>query len=358
MRSTFRVLFYIKGNAIKSNGKAPIMARITLDGKVSQFSLKCEVNPANWNPNAGKAIGKTAQIQQLNNLLDRCRAKIMHYYQELSDKDSVLTAEKIRNVFLGQDNNNETLIYLFKNQIKTMQTRANNNLVGKHQVQRYVRTCERLQFFMQEKYNISDINIKEINHSFIYDFELFLKTNYSCGHNSTIKILQLLRTVVLIAKNDGKLHIDPFANYKLSFEKTERGYLTEEELNIITNKSFSIKRLEQVRDIFLFSCYTGLSYIDVKNLTLDNIRQSFDENMWIIGKREKTNITYRVPLLEIPNMIIEKYKDSSPNGLILPVLSNQKMNAYLKEIADICGINKSLSFHLARHTFATFTLTK
>ncbi|MDR2085358.1 MAG: site-specific integrase [Bacteroidales bacterium] len=358
MRSTYKVLFYIKGNAIKSNGKAPIMARITLDGKVSQFSLKCEVNPADWNPNAGKAIGKTAQIQQLNVFLDNCKAKIYNHYREISERESVVTAEKIRNAFLGQQLNNDTLLDLFQNHIKMMKSKCENNLIGTNQVKRFERTHNRLQQYMQEKYKISDISIKEINYSFISNFEIFLKTNYGCGHNTAVKIIQHLRTVVLIAKNNGKLHVDPFVNYKFSFEKTDRGYLTENELEIIMNKHFSIKRLEQVRDVFLFSAFTGLAYIDVKSLTTDNICKSFDDNLWIIGKRIKTNVTYRVPLLDIPKIIIEKYKGNLPNGLLLPILSNQKMNAYLKEIADLCGINKKLTYHLARHSFATLILTK
>jgi site-specific recombinase XerD len=358
MRSTFKVLFYIKGNAIKSNGKAPIMARITLDGKISQFSLKCEVNPSEWNSKAGKAIGKSAQTQQLNTLLDNFRAKLIQHYREISERESLVTAEKVRNAFLCKKTSNETLLDLFNNHVKSLQEKYDKGIISKDQLKKFERTSGRLKLFMQEKYKISDIGIREVNHSFIYDFETYLKTDFNCSHNTTLKIIQQFRTVILIAKNNGWVHIDPFANYKFAFEKKERGFLTENELELIKNKQFSTKRLEKVRDIFLFSSYTGLAYIDVKNLTMENIRESFDGKLWIIGKREKTNVTFRVPILDFPMEIIEKYKNQSNDKFILPIMCNQKMNEYLKEIADLCGINKTLSFHVARHSFATLSLTK
>ena len=159
----------------------------------------------------------------------------------------------------------------------------------------------------------------------------------------------------MIARNNGILIGDPFANYKIRLEKVDRGYLTEDEIKIILKKKMVSERLEQVRDVFIFSCFSGLAYVDVANLKEDNIRKSFDGNLWIITKRQKTNTDVNVPLLDIPKMILEKYKGKLPNGKVLPIISNQKLNAYLKEIADVCGIKKNLTFHLARHTFATTT---
>ena len=163
----------------------------------------------------------------------------------------------------------------------------------------------------------------------------------------------------MIAKNNGWIYADPFANYKYHLEKSDRAFLTQQELESIMNKPFSISRLDHVRDVFLFSCFTGLAYIDVFNLRETNIREAFDGNLWIIGKRAKTNVSYNVPLLDVPKMILKKYKGTLPNGELLPIISNQKVNAYLKEIADFCGIDKLLTFHVARHTFATtVTLSK
>ena len=167
--------------------------------------------------------------------------------------------------------------------------------------------------------------------------------------------MQFFKRIILIARNNGILIGDPFASYKIRLEKVDRGYLSEDEIKIILKKKMVSERLEQVRDVFIFSCFSGLAYVDVANLKEDNIRKSFDGNLWIITKRQKTNTDVNVPLLDIPKMILEKYKGKLPDGKVLPIISNQKLNAYLKEIADVCGIKKNLTFHCLRHTFATTT---
>lgn len=358
MRSTFKILFYIKKNAIKSNGKAPIMARITLNGEIAQFSVKCEVDPADWNPKAGKANGKSASAIKLNGLLDNFRASLTQHYREITDWDSCVTAEKVRNAFLGLQTREDSLLDLFDHHVENLKAQIGKD-VSRDTYMKYLRTRNRLYDFMKYMYNISDIHLKEINHSFLCDFEVYMKTMHSCGQNTTAKFMQRLKSIILIAKSNGWIKVDPFLNYKLQFEKSEREYLTEPELEAIMKKKFPIKRLETVRDVFVFSCFTGLAYVDVFNLRESNIRTTFDESLWIIGKRVKTGVSYRVPLLDIPMRIIEKYKGTLPNDEILPIISNQKMNSYLKEIAAVCGVDKNLSFHLARHTFATtVTLSK
>ncbi len=225
--------------------------------------------------------------------------------------------------------------------------------------QKYEVTRRHLSEFIYRKYNVSDISIKEITPMFINDFELYLRTACKCGANTTAKFMQFFKRIILIARNNGTLVGDPFANYKIRLERVDRGYLTEEELKIITKKKLASERLVQVRDLFTFSSFCGLAYSDMAALTQDNIRTSFDGNLWIITKRKKTNTNVNVPLLDIPKMILKKYEGKLPNGKILPVISNQKLNAYLKEIADVCGIKKNLTFHLARHTFSTtVTLAK
>ena len=358
MRSTFSILFYIKRSALKSNGKAPIMVRITLNGEIARFSLKCEVNPDEWNPHTQRVTGKSANAVKLNGLPDNSRAIIFNHYREISEREATISAEKVKNAFLGLKTSHLSLLVSFDKHIKDLETK-----IGKEMTRitylRYVRVRNRLELFMQRKYNISDIDLREINYSFLCDFEIYLKSFYGCGHNAAMKLIKHLRTVILIAKNNGWLHADPFANYKFHNEKSDRAFLTQRELESIMNKMFSIKRLEQVRDVFLFSCFTGLAYVDVFNLREANIREAFDGNLWITGKRVKTNVTYSIPLLDVPKIILEKYKGTLPTGELLPVISNQKINAYLKEIADICGIDKLLTFHVARHTFATtVTLSK
>jgi site-specific recombinase XerD len=200
--------------------------------------------------------------------------------------------------------------------------------------------------------------MKEINNLFITDFEVYLLSTAGCNANTTAKFMQFFKRIVIIARNNGWIYADPFSNYKIRLSKVDRGYLTQDEIERIMYKKMVSTRLEQVRDIFIFSCFCGLAYIDVKNLRENNIRTSFDGNLWIMGKREKTGVSFNIPLLDVPKIILEKYKGKLRNGYVLPVLSNQKTNSYLKEIGDVCGIDKNLSFHLARHTFATLTLSK
>jgi site-specific recombinase XerD len=220
---------------------------------------------------------------------------------------------------------------------------------------KYDITYRRLASFLKEEYHVSDISLKEINHKLITDFEAYMRGICGCNANTTSKFIQRFKSIVLIARNNGWLLHDPFVNYRIKSPKVDRGYLTQEKLETIMQKEFSVKRLEQVRDIFIFACFTGLAYVDVKNLRETNVRISFDGNLWIMTKRQKTDVQSNIPLLDVPRQILEKYKGTLPNGTVLLVSSNQKMNAYLKEIGDLCGISKNLTFHLARHTFATTT---
>ena len=221
---------------------------------------------------------------------------------------------------------------------------------------KYDRCYRRIEEFMKAKYNITDIALKEINHMFITDFETYLRTVSLCNENTTAKFMQTFRMIVIMAKNNGWIYTDPFMNYKIRLKRVDRGYLTEQEIQKILKKKFPTKRLEQVRDVFIFSCFTGLSYIDIKTLKASDICISFDGKPWIMRHRQKTDTPVNVPLLKIPLAILKKYDGQLPKGELLPVLSNQKLNSYLKEIADLCGINKNITFHMSRHTFATMCL--
>lgn len=354
IKSTFKVLFYPRKDAIRKNGLAPIIARITIDGKLAQFSTKIEISPDLWSVTLGRASGFGRESQQANALLDDIKASLHRIYHEMQRRDSVVTAEKVKNEFLGITEHHDNLLDLFRKHNEDVQ-----KLVGISKsaatYQKYEVTRKHMQAFIESKYKLSDISLKEINHMFITDFEVYLLTTGRCSQNTTAKFMQFFKRIIIIAKNNGMIVGDPFSNYKIRIKKVDRGYLTEEEITKIMKKKFASQRLEHVRDIFIFSCFCGLAYIDVKNLTQENIRTSFDGNLWIMTKRQKTDTDVNVPLLKIPQMILEKYKGKLPNGLLLPIMSNQKLNSYLKEIGDLCGINKNLTFHLARHTFATTT---
>ena len=358
MRSTFKILFYVRKNYINKSGKVGIMVRITLNGEISQFSSKLDIDPKSWDTKSGKVIGKSSLANQLNATLDEIKASLIHHYREIERQESHVTAEKIRNAFLGVTVKKQMLLEVFRQHNDEM-----SKLVGigksKDTLQKYQRTYRCLESFMKHQYTINDIALKEINYSFITEFETYIRTECSCGINTTAKYIQRFKHIIIIAKNNGWIQSDPFLNYKIRLEKVDRGYLTQEELSAIMNRKFTLKRLEQVRDLFVFSCFTGLAYIDVYSLRERHIRKSFDEQLWVMKKRKKTGIQSNILLLDIPKMILKKYKEKLPDGKVLPVLSNQKMNAYLKEIADLSGIEKNLTFHLARHTFATtVTLAK
>ena len=354
MKSTFNILFYLKRNGLKANGNMPIMGRITVNGQAVQFGAKVEINPEYWSVKAGKAIGRTKEVSEVNTVLESIKASMTKIYRDLQEKENNVTPERIKNIFFGIETKHQTLLDLFKRHNEDVEKLVGINK-SKATYQKYEVTRKHLTRFIKEKYNASDISLKEIKHMFLSDFEIFLFTTCGCSSNTIAKFMQLVKRIIIIARNNGWISHDPFANYKIIIKKVDRGYLTQEEVDSIRAKKIPTKRLEQVRDIFIFACYTGLAYIDVKNLREKHIRTSFDGKLWIMSKRQKTDVSFNVPLLDAAKDIVDKYKGTLPNEAVLPVLSNQKMNAYLKEIGDICNVNKSLTFHVARHTFATTT---
>lgn len=348
MKSTFNVIFYVKKDKQKANGLYPIFTRITIDGEAARFNSKVDINIDTWDSKFGRATGRSSESYRINSLLDEIKSSLHSIYHQMQRRDNYVTAEKVKNNFLGHSEQHETLLTLFHRHNEDVKSLIG---ISKSQAtyQKYEITRKHLANFINRKYNLSDISIKEINNMFINDFEVFLMTTCRCGANTTAKFMQFFKRIIIIARNNGYIVADPFANYKIRLEKVDRGYLTEDEITIILKKKLVSERLEQVRDVFIFSCFTGLSYIDVVALKEDHIRKSFDGNMWIMTKRAKTGIDVNVPLLDIPQIILDKYKNKLPNGKLLPVISNQKLNAYLKEIADVCGIKKNLTFHTASH---------
>lgn len=356
MKSTFKVLFYLKKGSEKKNGEVMIMARITIDGKLCQFSTKQSILPENWNIAAGKAKGKDAG--RINALLEDIKASLNNIYHEQQRRDNYVTAEKVKNEFLGHSEKHETILDLFKKHNDDVK-----QLVGISKTiatyRKYEVTRRHLAEFIQSKYNISDIAINEITPMFITDFELYLRTTCKCSYNTTAKFMQFFKRIILIARNNGILIGDPFANYKIRLEKVDRGYLTEDEIKIILKKKMVSERLENVRDLFIFSCFTGLAFSDIHGLRKEHIVEDSNGVRWIRKGRQKTKIMCNIQLMEVPLKILEKYSTNEycrKHGVLFPVLCNQKMNACLKELADICGIKKTLTTHVARHTFATFAL--
>ena len=357
-KSTFRILFYVRKNQVNKEGQASIMIRLPINGNPSQFSSKLEVEPELWDVKGQKMSGSSLKARQFNSLLDDVRTSLKNHFHDIETHEAYVTAEKVRNAFLGITIRQQTLLGTFRKHNEDVQ-----KLVGISKsvatYAKYDRCMRRLEEFMQAKYRIKDIALKEISHVFITDFETYLRTESGCNENTTAKFMQTFRMIIIMAKNNGWIFADPFINYKIRLKRVDRGYLTEPEITKILKKQFTCKRLEQVCDVFIFACFTGLAYIDVRNLTKENIQTSFDGKLWIMTARQKTDTAVTVPLLKVPQAILKKYEGTQPDGRLLPVLSNQKLNSYLKEIGDLCGITKNITFHVARHTFATtMTLAK
>jgi site-specific recombinase XerD len=360
--NTFGIVFYIKRQKAK-NGKAPIYARITVDGKRVELSLKMDVDiEINWNDAKGMAKGKSEEIRSLNTYLEQVRFRLVECYQHLQLKKKLITAEAIKAQFCGGEEKEHSLL----NVIDYHNTEMKSTLEWGTQ-KNYYTTRKYVEMFLKKKLRTSDIYLSQLNYKFITDFEKFMKEyqpldhHKPCGQNTVMKHIERLRKVVNLAIKNDWLEKDPFHKFSPHFIKSTREFLSAEELNTIEVKDFKIFRLQQVKDLFVFSCYTGLAYIDVMRLTTQNITIGIDGNYWLYTNRKKTEESVRVPLLPKALEIIEKYKKHPAviqSGGILPRMSNQKLNSYLKEVADLSGIDKNLTFHLARHTFATtVTLT-
>lgn len=350
MSSTFKTLFYIRKNYLNKEKKAPIMIRVTINGKMVQFNSKLDIEPELWNPKKQEATGSGNQARKFNTLLANIKFSIQNHFHEIALEETP-TPEKVRDSFLGVTDRQMTFISLFQRHLDNLK-----NIIGKGMAKatydKYEITFRRVKEFMKSRYNLSDIPLRDIKNIFVVDFENFLIQKYDYGKNTRAKFLQRFHSVILIAKRNNWIKNDPFDNFIIGSQKVDRGYLTQVEVDAIWNKELNVTRLEKVRDAFIFACYTGLAYIDVCNLKQHNI-VTINGERWIQTRRQKTDTLVEVPLLKIPELIIEKYKGRVPGDSLIPISTNQKVNAYLKEIADLCGIQKNLSYHLARHTFAT-----
>jgi site-specific recombinase XerD len=304
--------------------------------------------------------GNSEEARSINGLLDFTRNRINEIQFELLKENKPLTIEEFKGKIQGTAERQRFLIPIFQdhnNKIKA--------LLGKEYapgtLERYETSLRHTEEFLMWKYNLKDIDILQIDHAFITDYEFFLRTVRNCANNTAVKYIKNFNKIIKICLANHWIERNPFANYKSKVKEVERVYLSEEEIQEISNKEFATERLSLVRDIFLFSCFTGLAYIDVKNLTKSHISLGIDGEKWIFTHRQKTESASKIPILPVTQMIIDIYADH-PQALnqdkLLPILSNQKMNAYLKEIAAVCNIDKELTFHIARHTFATtVTLT-
>jgi site-specific recombinase XerD len=355
MNTKLSVLFFVKRTKTNPNGLLPIFFRVTVDGERIEFSTKRYTHPDKWSVEGNRMKGTSAEAKTTNSYLDTLKAKIYDYQQQLIREDELVNIENMRNKILGVDKRSYMLVPIFQQHNDEIKA-----LIGKEYAPatliRYETSLKHTVDFMKWKYKVSDMDIRKIDHEFITGYEFYLKTVCNCCQNTTSKYIKNFGKIIRICLANGWILKNPFINYKSKIVEVERAFLSQEEIETMFNKTFITDRLNQVKDIFLFSCFTGLAYADVKKLSRRNIGIGVDGERWIFINRTKTDTRSNIPLLPIASAILEKYEDHPQvvnQEKLLPILSNQKINGYLKEIADLCGINKELTFHIARHTFAT-----
>jgi integrase/recombinase XerD len=354
--NTFAILFWIHTSRAKNN-QTRIYVRITVNGKRANISLKYKVDILTWDSNRQRAKGNSEAARALNQYLDQVHSKLVQCYQDLKFKGQLITAELIKANYLGEDDNSKTLQNLIEYHTKkTENTLANGTLKNFEVTQGYINR------YLNDVLNTPNIYLKELDYKFICDFANFLHCYWPKGHpkvmsnNTVMKHVQRFRKIVTLGYHIEWIDRDPFVRWKPIYEKRERPNLTANELSNIETYHFQIERLERVRDLFIFSCYTGIAYIDIISLSNDNIHKGIDGNDWIFINRQKTKSPVKVPLLAKAQELIYKYQNHPMTQIketLFPVITNEKVNLYLKEIAEACGLKKNLTFHMARHTFAT-----
>ncbi|HUM89283.1 MAG TPA: site-specific integrase, partial [Prolixibacteraceae bacterium] len=355
-RDTFGLIFYIKKTIVNKSSESPIYLRITYNGKNSSLSLHRSILSSSWNSDYGAAIGNNKYSKELNQYLNSVRTKVHLCFQNLREKCESFTVNEIKNSYLGiNERKGKKLLEYFFAHNKKMELLMNIDYAP-GTVKRYQCTYNHVRNFIQWKYCCNDVYLSDVNPEFINEFELYLKTVCKCIHNTSLKNIKNMGKIIRLAIANGHLDKDPFVNFKSTYKSVQRDFLTEQELNRIIQKNFPINRLNEIRDCFIFSCFTGLAHADLIRLNNDNLVIGNDGGKWIKIKRKKTNVLSSIPVLSVTQQIIDKYSKDQyciDNNVLLPVRSNQKMNAYLKEIADICEIKKNITSHIARHTFAT-----
>ena len=355
MKQTFNVLFFIRKTKLKKSGDTPIMSRITIEGQLVEMQLKRDVKPNLWNQNKERCTGKDAVSLEINRYLESVKLRLFEIHRKMEEENKLINPMEIKRKFLGLDEEHKMFFQVFQEHNDKCR-----ELIGKDYAKVTISrfdTC--LKYFREmsiNQYQRKDIPLKEVTNGTILDYIHFLKSEKGLQENTVIRYMKTVKKVLNIAVNYDWIAKNPFGNIRFHEKEVNKEFLTKEELETLRTKTFEIPRLELVRDVFLVQCWTGLAFIDVSELKEEHIIADNEGNLWIRKERHKTGIMCNVPLLDVPLEIIEKHKDHplcQKRGILLPVLSNQKMNSYLKEIADMCGIKKNLSTHTGRHTFCS-----
>lgn len=348
---------FVSRNSKSDQNQVNLFIRITVDKKMTEVSLKKTVPTSSWNQVRGISKGSSTESKNLNFFLEGLRSLVLNKYHELMLKNEPFSVEDLKDLVLGKNENELSLKELINYHQEVMAS-----ILKQGTLKNYETSKKYILSFLEKKLMKEDLSLRSVDYKIILDFENFLRKHKPTDHqrpltnNGMLKHMERFKKILNLAVKMDLLEKNPFDKYQFKFHRFERDVLNDKELAIIEKRKFKNKRLDLVRDLFVFSCYTGLSYIDVANLKHENIILGDDDELWISTERNKTMLPVKVPLLPNAAFILEKYANdprAEEKGVVLPVLSNQKLNTYLKEIGDVCGIEKNLSFHVARHTFAT-----
>ncbi len=355
-----KILFWLYKSRVNSKGTSPVKMRITINTDRIDFSTSIEVSMDKWDQQDQRVRGMDELAIQYNNTLSTLRSLAWDCFNQKLRSKQPVTVEIIKAEILGRDKPNYTILDAIDFQIANLTARIGND-VSLNTVKKYKTIKLKVIEFLQSKLRRNDYYLLELSNKFIFDFDTYLRTEGNLSHNAVAKNMQQLRRVITVAIQNEWLPKDPFPNYRITPKETERGFLSLEEVELISS-AVLVERLDKVRDVFLFCCYTGLAYADVSKLNPYHLFKAEDGHKWIKISRTKTGTQSLIPVIPQALFILDKYKplkNYANNELLLPIISNQNLNKYLKEIGEITGIKKRLSMHLGRHTFATtITLNK
>lgn len=351
VRSSFSILFFIRESKARKNGNVPIEVMITVNGERNSFSTGKQIAIEKWDKTKQQVKGKDQETQNLNNYLKAIKAKLYQKEAELLERGFIITAQILYDAYFDKvESLKERSLFEVFEEHNQEQEKLVGNGVSKatHWVSVY--TIRLLREFVQQKYKREDLYLRELNLSFIQSFHSFLRIDKGMAQNSSTKHLKLLKKIINLSVANSYMAFNPFSTYKVEREPVEIDFLDEEELRKIINFDTPLPRLERAKDMFLFGCFTGLSYIDIKTLTPEHFEKDNAGRIWIKKRRVKTGVLSRIPLLPIAKLILDKYKGGEK---LLPIQDPADINKYLKDIAILCGINKQICFHTSRHTFAS-----
>ena len=358
MKSIFKAAFYLRSNHVNKDGKSMVMLRCSLNGERANFgSTGIGVDPKAWDCTKSRVNGRNTEALSTNLQLSNLEDLVTSIYYKY-EKTDMLSLERIKQDYLGKTVSTDTIMELFETHNEDIKKQVGCGGLSTTSYSKYELVRKRFAEMIMKNYRRKDLRLTEVTSFVIHDFELYLRTEIGQSPNTATKTLKTFKSVILFGIRNGLMTNNPFANIRFHLKGVDRGYLEDDELNRLMNKEIGNKRLSLIRDLFVFSCFTGLAYIDLANLKGENI-VTLNGVEWIKGRRVKTGTLINVVLLDIPKRLILKYTDDKRRKEhLFPIISNQKMNEYLKEIAAICDIDKNLTCHIARHTFATMALSK